>query len=150
MTLRPFESLRVAPTLRQAQGRPELSRATRTVEGRLASTAALRATADKSLALGRVDLRTFAGTARRAFATVVAVMIFGSSNVFACPVCFGAEETSAVDATKLGIFVLLAITIAVQGAFVAFFIYLRKRAKLIADADLDNEWSELQGSPETS
>jgi hypothetical protein len=95
-------------------------------------------------------LRGFAATARQAFATAVAVMIFGSSSVFACPVCFGAEETSIVDANKLGILILLGITLAVQAAFVAFFLYLRKRAKLIADADLDIEWSELQGSPKTS
>ncbi len=87
---------------------------------------------------------------RQAFATAAAVMIFGSSSVFACPVCFGAEETSIIDGTKLGILVLLAITLAVQGGFAAFFFYLRKRAKLIAEADLDNEWSELQGSPKTS
>jgi hypothetical protein len=41
--------------------------------------------------------------------------------------------------------VLLGITLAVQGAFLAFFLYLRKRAKYIADVDLDNEWSKLQG-----
>jgi hypothetical protein len=33
----------------------------------------------------------------------------------------------------------------VQAAFVSFFLYLRRRAKLIADLDLDSEWSELQG-----
>jgi hypothetical protein len=41
--------------------------------------------------------------------------------------------------------VLLAITLAVQGAFVGFFLYLRQRAKRIADIDLETEWSELQG-----
>ena len=87
---------------------------------------------------------------RRAFATIVTMLIFGGASVFACPVCFGAEETSIIDGTKIGILVLLGITLAVQGGFVAFFWYLRKRAKLIADADLDNEWSELQGSPKTS
>ena len=82
---------------------------------------------------------------KRVLTTATAVMIFGSSSVFACPVCFGAEETSMVDASRLGILALLLVTFAVQGAFVAFFLYLRKRAKLIADIDLDNEWSELQG-----
>jgi hypothetical protein len=95
-------------------------------------------------------LRSFAATARQAVATAVAVMIFGSSSVLACPLCFGAEETSTVAGTKIGILILLAITLAVQGAFVGFFFYLRKRAKLIADSDLDNEWSELQGLPKTS
>ena len=82
--------------------------------------------------------------ARRSFATAVAMIIGGSSSVLACPMCFGAEETSMVDGTKLGIFVLLAITLAVQGGFVGFFLYLRKRAKRIAEVELDTEWSELQ------
>ena len=79
-----------------------------------------------------------------------AVLFGGSSNAFACPVCFGAEETAMIDGTRLGILVLLAITLAVQGGFVGFFLYLRKRAKRIAEAELDTEWSELQRSPRTS
>jgi hypothetical protein len=82
---------------------------------------------------------------RLVIATAAAVVIGGSSRVFACPVCFGAEEGHIIDGTRLGILVLLAVTIAVQGGFVAFFLYLRKRAKRIADIDLDTEWSELQG-----
>jgi hypothetical protein len=74
-----------------------------------------------------------------------AIAIGGSADVLACPVCFGAEETSMIDGAKLGVLVLLGITLAVQGAFAAFFFYLRKRAKRIADIDLDTEWSQLQG-----
>jgi hypothetical protein len=77
--------------------------------------------------------------------TTAVALIGGSSSAFACPLCFGAEETSMVDGTKLGILALLAITLAVQGAFAGFFLYLRQRAKRIADIDLDTEWSELQG-----
>lgn len=107
-------------------------------------------------------LRGFAATAQQArprglparalrvVATVAALMTLGSSPVLACPVCFGAEETSLVDATKLGILALLAITVAVQGAFLAFFLYLRRRAKDIAESDLETEWSELQGASRTS
>jgi hypothetical protein len=84
------------------------------------------------------------GWMRGAFTTVAAVIIGGSSSVFACPVCFGAEESSMIDGTKLGILVLLAITLSVQGAFVGFFFYLRKRAKRFAETELDTEWSELQ------
>ena len=87
---------------------------------------------------------------RRAFATGVAMMIFGSSSVLACPVCFGAEETAMVDGTRLGVLVMLAILFAVQGGFVGFFLYLRKRAKRIAAVELDTEWSNLQGAPRTS
>jgi len=74
------------------------------------------------------------------------MLIGGSSSAFACPVCFGAEESHMIDATKLGILVLLGITLVVQGAFVGFFVYLRNRAKRIADIELDTEWSELQRS----
>jgi heme/copper-type cytochrome/quinol oxidase subunit 2 len=84
----------------------------------------------------------------RVLMMAAAMVIGGSSSVYACPVCFwllDAVDSSMIDGTKLGILVLLAITIAVQGAFVAFFIYLRRRAKRIADIDLDIEWSKLQG-----
>ena len=73
------------------------------------------------------------------------ILLGGSSSVFACPHCFGAAETSMVDGTKLGILALLVITLAVQGGFLGFFIYLRRRAKRIADLDLDTEWAQLQG-----
>ena len=75
----------------------------------------------------------------------VALIMAGSSSAFACPVCFGAEETHLIDGAKLGMLVLLGVTLAVQGGFVAFFLYLRRRAKQIAEIDLENEWSELQG-----
>jgi hypothetical protein len=38
----------------------------------------------------------------------------------------------------------------VQGAFLGFFLYLRRRAKRIADLDLDTELSKLQGASRTS
>ena len=78
------------------------------------------------------------------------MLIAGSSTAFACPVCFGAEETSMIDGAKLGVLVMLAVLFVVQGGFVAFFLYLRKCAKRSADAELDSEWSELQRSPRTS
>ena len=109
------------------------------------STFALRATADKS-SFG--EARSVGSRVRRgtmtAVMTAAAVLIGGSSSAFACPVCFGAEESSMIDGTKLGILALLAVTLAVQGAFLGFFLYLRRRAKRIADIDLENEWSELQ------
>jgi predicted transporter len=82
--------------------------------------------------------------------TGVAVVFGGGSSVLACPVCFGAEETSMIDGAKLGVLVMVAITLAVQAGFVGFFLYLRKRAKRIADVDLETEWSELQGGASRS
>jgi hypothetical protein len=46
--------------------------------------------------------------------------------------------------------VLLAVTLAVQGAFVGFFLYLRRRAKRNAEVELDTEWSDLQRGSRTS
>ena len=86
----------------------------------------------------------------RALTTAAFVMICGGSSILACPVCFGAQETPLIDGAKLMVLVLLAVLLAVQGAFVAFFLYLRKRAKRFADIELDDEWSELQRSPRTS
>jgi hypothetical protein len=86
----------------------------------------------------------------RVITTAAAVVIFGSSTVFACPLCFGAEETSMIDATRLGIAVMLAITFAVQGGFLGFFLYLRKQAKRNAELELDAEWAELQRPSRTS
>jgi hypothetical protein len=105
-----------------------------------------------------IRLRGFAASARQArrifqsrvFTTVTALLIGGSSSVFACPVCFGAEETAMIDGAKLGVLVMLAVLFVVQGGFVGFFLYLRKRAKRIADIELDTEWSELQGASRTS
>ena len=106
-------------------------------------------------------LRRFAATALRArlgsralrgitaVTTAIAVMIGGSSSLLACPVCFGAAETSMIDGAKLGVLVMLGVLFAVQGGFVGFFLYLRRRAKRIADIELDMEWSELQGASRT-
>ena len=72
------------------------------------------------------------------------------SPVLACTVCFGGAEGSLIDGAKLGVAVLLAITLAVQVGFVAFFLYLRKRAKLAAQLDLEDEWVALQRGSTTS
>jgi hypothetical protein len=110
---------------------------------RLASAFARRAMADKSLAQGTARLSFVAAC------TVAFIVTGGSSSVLACPMCSGAEESSMIDGAKLGILVMLAITFAVQGAFVAFFLYLRRRAKDIAEVELDTEWSELQRASRT-
>ena len=85
----------------------------------------------------------------RALITAV-ILIGGSSSAFACPVCFGALETGMIDGAKLGVLVLLAVTLAVQGAFLGFFLYLRKNAKRNAELELDAEWLALQRPSRTT
>ena len=87
---------------------------------------------------------------QRAMMTAVVVTTGGSSTAFACPACFGAEETSMIDGTRLGVLVMLGILLVVQGGFVSFFLYLRKQAKLNAEAELESEWSDLQRASKTS
>jgi len=97
------------------------------------------------------DGRRRGATARQALTAAAAVIFGGGSSVLAaCPQCFGAEETTLVAGTKLGVLVMLAITLAVQGGFVGFFLYLRNRAKRIAEVELDTEWSDLQRGSGTS
>jgi hypothetical protein len=90
-----------------------------------------------------IRLRSYAATARQALTTAI-MMIGASSTVLACPVCFGAEESPLIDGAKLGVVALVAVTLAVQLGFVSFFLYLRKRAKQMAELDLEAEWSDLQ------
>lgn len=87
---------------------------------------------------------------RLVLATCSAVLAGEGARVGACALCFGAEETSLIDGTRLGVVVLLAITLLVQGAFVAFFLHLRRCARRAADEELETEWSRLQRSPRTS
>ncbi len=82
--------------------------------------------------------------------TAGAVLAGGSSTLWACPACFGAEETGMIDGAKLGVLVMLAILLVVQGCFVSFFLYLRKTAKRNAEVEIEAEWSELQRASRTS
>jgi hypothetical protein len=92
-----------------------------------------------------------AGTGiRLALMTAAVAIAVGSETLLACPACFGAEETSMIDGAKLGIVVMLGITFTVQGGFLGFFMYLRRRAKRMAEIELDSEWSELQKPSRTS
>ena len=91
---------------------------------------------------------------RQALVRILAAAAFmltaGAARALACPACFGAEEAPLIDGAKLGVAVLLGILLVVQGGFVTFFIYLRRRAKRMADVDLDAEWADLQRGTRTS
>ena len=88
--------------------------------------------------------------ARHVITTLAVLILAASETLFACPHCFGAEETGLIDGAKIGIVVMLGLTFSVQGAFLGFFLYLRRRAKRLADIELDDEWSELQRGSRTS
>ena len=66
----------------------------------------------------------------------VLVLLFlfaGAPRVaLACPVCFGNNDSPMTLATNMGIFAMLVVVAGVLGGFASFFIYLMRRAKLVA------------------
>ena len=51
-----------------------------------------------------------------------------------------------MDGAKSGVWLLLSITLGVQGAFAMFFVNLWRRAKRARDVEIETEWSDLQRS----
>jgi heme/copper-type cytochrome/quinol oxidase subunit 2 len=69
--------------------------------------------------------------------------------MLACAACFAADvQSPLVDGAKSGVWLLLSVTLGVQGAFAAFFIQLWRRAKRAREAEIETEWSDLQRSLE--
>jgi hypothetical protein len=82
---------------------------------------------------------------RLALLGIVLALALAPSAASACESCYGANTDSPlVDAAKVGMLLLLAVTLSVQGGFVAFFLHLRKKARRFQEAELDAEWDELQ------
>jgi len=68
-----------------------------------------------------------------------------AASMLACAACFGANvDSPLVDGAKTGVWLLLSVTLGVQGGFAAFFIQLWRRAKRVRDAEIAAEWSDLQ------
>jgi len=69
--------------------------------------------------------------------------------MLACAACFAPDvQSPLVDGAKSGVWLLLWVTLGVQGAFAAFFIQLWRRAKRAREAEIETEWSDLQRSSE--
>jgi hypothetical protein len=66
----------------------------------------------------------------------------------ACTVCYGNVDGNApmVAGARLGIFLLLGVTVAVLGGFTRFFFYLRTRARQAETDGIAEEWTNLQRS----
>jgi hypothetical protein len=77
-------------------------------------------------------------------AVLALVWLAAPAAAHASPSCYGEAEGPMIDAARLGIALLLGITLLIQGGFVAFFLYLRRQARKAQDQALDAEWSNLQ------
>ena len=61
------------------------------------------------------------------------ILLFGVPRVaLACPVCFGQNDSPLANAMNMGIIVMLVVVVGVLTAFASFFIYLMRRARMVA------------------
>ena len=75
----------------------------------------------------------------------------GAAPALACSTCYGAVDSGSplVSGARLGVFLLLAVTAVVLGAFAKFFFYLRNRARQAEIEQITSEWAQFQRSSST-
>jgi hypothetical protein len=52
-----------------------------------------------------------------------------SSLLLACTVCFGAADGPLIDAARVGVLVMVAVTCGMLAAFAAFFVRVARRSR---------------------
>jgi len=62
---------------------------------------------------------------------VAFVVTFGMQTAIACPSCYGTPDSPMTEGMNMAILSLLGITGGVLVSFVAFFMYLRRRARVL-------------------
>ena len=67
---------------------------------------------------------------------VTSWLVAAPRAALACPVCFGQSDSPMALAMNMGIIAMLVVVAGVLGAFASFFIYLMRRAKLVAASSL--------------
>jgi hypothetical protein len=67
----------------------------------------------------------------RIFVFLAAFTVFALSRAGACPVCYGAPDSSSTQGMTAAIFSLLGVTGGVLAAFAAMFFRIRRRTRLI-------------------
>jgi hypothetical protein len=65
-------------------------------------------------------------------ALLTVLLLAAPRAAFACPVCFGQNDSPMALAVNMGIIAMLIVVAGVLGAFASFFIYLMRRAKRAA------------------
>jgi cell division protein FtsW (lipid II flippase) len=78
-----------------------------------------------------------------ALAVAAGAWLAGTRPAAACSVCYGEATGPMIDAARLGVWLLFGLVLAVQLAFVLFFLNLRKRARTPASGlpARAEEWS---------
>jgi hypothetical protein len=60
------------------------------------------------------------------------LLIASHATLSACPVCYGAQDTSTTQSVNAAILSLLGVTGGVLGGFATMFVRLRRRARMFA------------------
>jgi hypothetical protein len=96
-------------------------------------------------------MRTGRGTGRAVGLAALLLGALGAAPALACSTCYGAADSGSplVSGARLGVFLLLAVTAAVLGAFAKFFFYLRNRARQAEIEQITSEWAQFQRSSST-
>jgi len=63
---------------------------------------------------------------------VIALVLAAPRLALACPVCFGQNDSPLANAMNLGILAMLIVVVGVLAGFASFFIYLMRRARMVA------------------
>lgn len=82
------------------------------------------------------------------FAIAILLALLSAAPAAACSVCFGTRDNGSplVTGARLGVFFLLAVTVAVLGGMARFFFYLRQRARQAEADGIAAEWAQIQRS----
>ncbi|MFL5395110.1 MAG: hypothetical protein ACJ79G_19955 [Myxococcales bacterium] len=96
-------------------------------------------------------MRSLRSESRRAAGVALLLSALGAVPAAACDVCYGAASSGSplISGARLGVFLLLGVTVAVLGGFAKFFFYLRNRARQAETEQIDSEWAHFQRSSST-
>ena len=64
---------------------------------------------------------------------VLLAVTLAPAPAFACPVCFGQNDSAMAVAINAGVLLMLGVVVAMLAAFGSFIFYLARRARLAAD-----------------
>jgi hypothetical protein len=69
-------------------------------------------------------------------ALLTLVLLAAPRAALACPVCFGNSDSPLAVAMNMGIFMMLIVVAGMLAAFAYFFVYLMRRAKMVAAKEM--------------
>ena len=99
------------------------------------------------VAVGLVAYGVWFRRKARTLMTAAVLWLLAADVARACESCYGKAEGSMIDGARMGVLLLVGVTLSVQVGFVAFFFHLRRRARQSEEDSLNTEWADLQKGP---